>query len=228
LIAEVFLEAYDAAGRKVFRPDSRRTSGFRPTFPAGRFLSQPLKHWCSDFVDMRKFLAKCKYVSDQEQFGQKDYWQPPELFEETRKGDCEDFALWSWRQLMQMNYPCRFVVGRAGRFGAGHAWLTFEKDGRTYLLESLSWGIGLKMPRLRTLRYHPKYSMEWNGKTVSYYSHEDRKFDPSLQTAASLVGEWIYLWGFFWVRLVASVAKRLRAKLMGRSGVQHSSEGTPH
>jgi hypothetical protein len=215
LIAEVFPEAYDAEGRKVFRPDSRGSSGFRPTFPAGRFLSQPLAHWCSDFVEMRKFLTKCTYVSDQEQFGQEDYWQPPEHFEETRKGDCEDFALWSWRQLMQMNYPCRFVVGIAGRFGAGHAWVTFQKDGRTYLLEPLNWVMGLKMPRISTLRYQPKYSMEWNGRTVSYYSHEDRKFEPSLQMAAPLVGEWIFLWVSFWLRVVATVSKKIGSKLLG-------------
>jgi hypothetical protein len=220
LIAEVLPESYDIEGRRVFRPDSCRNSGFRPTFPAGRFLSQPLAHWCSDFTEMRKFLAKCTYISDQEQFGQEDYWQPPEQFEETRKGDCEDFALWSWRQLMRMNYPCRFVVGNAGRFGAGHSWVTFQKDGKTYLLEPLNWMIGLKMPRISTLRYHPTHSMDWDGKTVSYYSHEDRKFDPSLQRAVPLVGEWIFLWISFWLRFVAVVSKGIGFKLFGRRNIQ--------
>jgi Bacterial transglutaminase-like cysteine proteinase BTLCP len=197
LIAEVLPEFYDVEGRKIFRPDSRRHSGFRPTFPAGRFLSQPLKHWCSDLAEMRRFLAGCSYVSDQKQFGQKDYWQPPELFEESKKGDCEDFALWCWRQLLEMNYSSRFVLGTAGRYGEGHAWVTFQSDGKTYLLEALSWPVGLKMPRLSTLRYHPNYSMEWNDGNVSYYKHEDRKFSGSLRTILPLVGEWISLWVSF-------------------------------
>jgi hypothetical protein len=44
LIGEINPEWYDVEGRKVFRPDSRRKSGFKPTFPAGRYFSQPLKH----------------------------------------------------------------------------------------------------------------------------------------------------------------------------------------
>jgi hypothetical protein len=134
LIAEIVPEWYDIEGRKVFRPDSRRNSGFQPTFPAGRFISQPLKHWCSDFPGLRRFLVGCKYVSDQEQFGERDYWQPPEQFEENKKGDCEDFALWAWRQLLHLNYPARFALGSAGRYGEGHAWVTFQKDGKAYLL----------------------------------------------------------------------------------------------
>jgi hypothetical protein len=135
LIGEIIPEYYDAIGRKTFRPDLRRRSGFRSTFPPGRYLSQPLNTWCSDFADLRSFLSKCKYVSDKEQFGEEDYWQPPDKFEELKKGDCEDFALWTWRQLIHMNYPARFVMGTASRYGDGHAWITFEKDGKAFLLE---------------------------------------------------------------------------------------------
>lgn len=176
MIAEILPESYDVAGRKVFRPDSRRHSGFQPTFPVGRYLSQPLKHPCKDFIELRRFLAHCEYVSDKEQFGKRDHWQAPELFEESKKGDCEDFALWSWRQLLEMNYAARFVVGRAGRYGDGHAWVTFEKDGKHYLLESLGWAFGLTLPRLSVIRYKPKFSVGWDGKNVSYFEHEDKKF----------------------------------------------------
>ena len=62
-------------------------SGFQSTFPPGRFLSQPLKTWCSDFTELRNFLSNCKYVSDQEQFGEEDYWQPPDDFEQLKKGE---------------------------------------------------------------------------------------------------------------------------------------------
>jgi len=212
LIAEIMPECYDTDGRKVFRRDSRRKSGFKPTFPAGRFLTQPLKHWCSDLADLRCFLAACKYVSDEERFGERDYWQLPELFEETKKGDCEDFALWVWRQLLHMNYPARFVWGSAGRYGEGHAWVTFHREGRVYLFEPLSWTVGLKLPRLSILRYKPKFSISWDGEKVSYFEHEDKTIKASLLQIVSLVGEWLFFWAIFWLKVFPS---RLLKKLNG-------------
>ena len=209
LIAEIVREWYDVEGRKVFRPDSRRNNEFKPTFPAGRFVSQPLKHWCSDFGDIRRFLSGCKYVFDQEQFGQPDYWQPPEQFEDSKKGDCEDFALWAWRQLLHLNYSARFTFGRAGRYGEGHAWVTFQKDGKTYLLEPLSSAVGPKLPRLSIVRYKPKFSMSWDGEKISYFQHEDRKISYSLKQITSLLGEWFFIWATFWVKLGISLTRRL-------------------
>jgi hypothetical protein len=49
-------------------------------------------------------------VSDQELLGKLDYWQPPEDFEKRKKGDCEDFALWTWRQLLDMGYGAPLVA----------------------------------------------------------------------------------------------------------------------
>lgn len=212
LIAQILSESYDIAGRKVFRPDSRRHSGFRPTFPIGRFLSQPLKHSYSSLEEVRKFLAACKYVSDQEQFGEEDYWQPPEQFEENKKGDCEDFALWTWRQLLQLNYQARFVMGTSGRYGDGHAWVTFEKEGKGYLLEPLSWPVGLSLPRLSVVRYKPKFSVAWDGHKVFYYEHEDRKFKASIRQISSMVLEWMFFWSRFWVKLPVAILRRLKRR----------------
>jgi hypothetical protein len=212
LIAEIQSDAYDIAGRKVFRPDSRRHSGFRPTFPIGRFLSQPLKRPCSNLDELREFLTRCKYVSDQEQFGQKDYWQPPEHFEEGKKGDCDDFALWAWRQLLQMKYDARFVVGTAGRYGAGHAWVTFNKDGKSFLLEPLSSVFGPSLPRLSIIRYAPEFSVSWEGEKISYYEHEGRKFEGSFAQIVSLCLEWLFFWIRFWLTLPVKLGKRLLAR----------------
>lgn len=197
----------------MFRPHSRSHNAFRPTFPIGRYLSQPLGHPCADLSEVRLFLSSCKYVSDAEQFGREDYWQPPEEFEKNKKGDCEDFALWSWRQLLEMKYPARFVIGRATRYGDGHAWVTFEKEGKHFLLESLSWPIGLKLPRISTLRYKPRYSVSWDGQRVSYFEHQETKFNGSLQQVVFLVSEWVVLWAKFWARLLPSLGKGLVRKL---------------
>ena len=84
MIAEVDPDRYDVSGHKVFRPDQRR-QGLRSTAPFGRYVSQPLSVHCKNLEELRRFLAKCRQVSDQEQFGKRDYWQPPDEFEKTRK-----------------------------------------------------------------------------------------------------------------------------------------------
>ena len=81
----------------------------------GRYISQPLTINCSTVREVREFLVTCEYVSDKELFGKEEYWQPPEEFEKRKKGDCEDFALWTWRQLLNMGYDSRFVGGSSGR-----------------------------------------------------------------------------------------------------------------
>ncbi len=213
LIAEILPGAYDVEGRKVFRPDSHRHSGFRPTFPMGRFLSQPLQHPCSNFAEMRRFLAGCRYVSDENQFGRKDYWQPPEQFEEGKKGDCDDFSLWAWRQLIQMGYETRFVTGMVGRYREGHAWVTFKKDGKYFLLEPLSWPVGLWQPRLSIIRYKPKFSVTWDGEKITYYEHQDKKFDVPLPQIVFLCGEWLFFWTRLWLLFPLRLARHLLKRL---------------
>ena len=56
---------------------------------------------CNSLEDLRVFLRKCRYVSDEEQFGKKEYWMPPQDFERSRKGDGEDFSLYAWGQLLE-------------------------------------------------------------------------------------------------------------------------------
>jgi hypothetical protein len=190
MIAEVFPEAYDTEGRLTFRPDQRRRSHFPSSFPIGRYLSQPLSVECRNLEDLRSFLRKCRYVSDEEQFGLPDFWMPPEEFEKSRKGDCEDFALYAWRQVLSLGYSARFVGGKHGRYGEGHAWVTFKEDGKTFLLEPQARSNGPRLPRLSTLSYTPDVSVEWDGKKVHFYVHRERKFTPSVQQIPTLVLEW--------------------------------------
>ena len=171
---------------------------------------------------MWRFLANCEYVSDEEQFGEREYWQPPEQFEENKKGDCEDFALWAWRQLLHMNYNARFVTGISGRYREGHAWVTFEKDGRYFLLEALSWPVGLKLPRLSIFRYKPRFSVSWDGEKISYYEHKDRKFRGSLWETILLCNEWLFFWGKLWLLFPPRLGMRLIRRL-AKSGSKMKS-----
>jgi hypothetical protein len=147
---------------------------------------------------VRRFLKDCKYVSDKEQFNREDYWMPPEEFEKTKKGDCDDFALWTWRQFLGMGYKARYVVGRAGRYGDGHAWVTFEKDGKHFIVEPLSRFMGEKLPRLSFWRYFPSGSVEWDGRRLKYFIHEKPGHEPPSYLILKLLAEWVWFWCYFW------------------------------
>src|SRR5206468_9236743 len=109
MVAKFIFGSCDLHGKPVVQP--RKKHGFRPTFPMAAYLTQPLSVACKDLGEIRRFLAGCRYVSDNEQFGVRDYWMPPEEFERRKRGDCECAALWAWRQLLQLRYDARFVVG---------------------------------------------------------------------------------------------------------------------
>jgi hypothetical protein len=95
------------------------------------------------------WLRRCKYVSDPRLFGRPDYWQFPAGFEELRRGDCEDHALWAWRKLIELGYEAELMVGRQGPADSGcqnsddsgegwHAWVVYSQDGSRFLLEATS------------------------------------------------------------------------------------------
>jgi len=205
MIAEVFRNAYDASGRAVFRPSKHRYAKVSPNFPMGRHLTQPLSVLCGDLNEVRQFLLTCRYMSDSKQFGRRDYWMPPEEFERRRQGDCDDWALWTWRQLMHLGYPARFVCGYAGRYGAGHAWVTFERDGRTFIVESLAAWPGTTFPRLSTLRYQPMVSISWDGRTLKYFEHRPARSAVSFIDVAPYIPEWVW----YWLRTRALICARL-------------------
>ena len=197
MIAEIFPEAYDAVGRRTVRPDLRR-KGLRATAPMGRYVSQPLTAKCKSISDIREFLCTCKYVSDEVQFHKRDYWQPPDEFEKTKRGDCDCFALWTWREFLSLGYNARFVLGRAGRYGEGHAWVQFAIDGKNFLADPTRARIGVFMPRLSTLRYQPRLSVAWDGKQLSYYSHEVNKSTPPVLKLPPFVLDWLIFWVWVW------------------------------
>ena len=169
----------------------------------GRYVSQPLTIQCKTLEDVRKFLRGCRVVSDKELFGKEDYWQPPEEFEKRKAGDCEDFSLWTWRQLLAMGLDARVVFGRAGRYGIGHAWVMFFQDGKCFLVEPQARYLGLRFPRLSTLKYEPRFSVAWNGEVMRYYAHkDDPEFHPQWKLLISLIPEWTRIWGWVWLRVV--------------------------
>jgi len=57
----------------------------------------------NDIAAICEWLADCEYVRDP--VHERDFWQHPKTFEQLRKGDCEDHALWAWRKLTELGIP---------------------------------------------------------------------------------------------------------------------------
>ena len=90
--------------------------------------------------DIVAWLQTCEYVSDAEQFHERDVWQHPAAFERLRRGDCEDFALWAWRKLAEVGIDAEFCVGRVvcgdrSPCGQQHAWVIYRVDETAFLFE---------------------------------------------------------------------------------------------
>jgi predicted transglutaminase-like cysteine proteinase len=69
-----------------------------------------------------------------------DFWQHPRTFERLRRGDCEDYALWAWRKLVELGLEAELVSGTwrpAEGVAGGHVWVRYLHDGRQYILESV-------------------------------------------------------------------------------------------
>jgi hypothetical protein len=105
-------------------------------------------------------------------------------------------------------------MGRAGHYGEGHAWVTFQKDGKDFLLEPLSAALGLTMPRLSAIRYKPRYSVASDGEVISYYAHQEQKSSLPIHRIGSLILEWLWFWLRFVLRLVYLVGRKLLKKLV--------------
>jgi len=127
--------------------------------------------------DIEAWLKKCSYVSDPEQFEKEDHWMHPVEFEATRKGDCEDHALWAWRKLVDLGLRAEFVTGHHHAEGkdhetlppVNHAWVTFWENGRLYLMETTSKS-DLKRPFASTTRTHqPRFSV---NETFATFRHD--------------------------------------------------------
>ncbi len=86
--------------------------------------------------DICIWLSRCKYVLDEVLFLEEDFWQHPVTFEATRKGDCEDHALWAWRKLVELGVHAELVAGKAklndehhSGDATGHCWVIFRRNG---------------------------------------------------------------------------------------------------
>jgi hypothetical protein len=90
------------------------------------------------FDDVIEWLAGCTYATDPHLFQEPDFWQHPRTFEHLRRGDCEDFALWAWRKMVELGMDADLVIGRRvppTTANSRHAWILFRQEGNELLFE---------------------------------------------------------------------------------------------
>jgi hypothetical protein len=112
------------------------------------------------------WLRGCEYVGDEHLFHYDDFWQHPCTFEQLRRGDCEDHALWAWRKLCEMGIRAEFVCGRlvgdpsAGQ--SGHAWVVFHDAAGSYVLDPVIKDVALMVRPLDSVKadYIPEASVD--------------------------------------------------------------------
>ena len=86
--------------------------------------------------EVQDWLLGCRYEHDEVLFGEADFWQHPSTFERLRAGDCEDYAVWAWRKLIELGEDVDLVAGwcvRDGELDGRHAWLLLRRDGVEFL-----------------------------------------------------------------------------------------------
>ena len=128
-------------------------------------------HSVSEIVE---WLRGCTYVGDTLLFNELDFWQHPLTFEQLRKGDCEDHALWAWRKLKELHIPAEFVCGRSGPASAkgnqAHAWIHLQLGEEWYLMETVSDSQHRMTYSMDEIKYNycPALSIDTNFKTYCY------------------------------------------------------------
>ena len=92
----------------------------------------------SSVDDILDWLRGCRYETDANLFQEPDFWQHPRTFEQFKRGDCEDFALWAWRKLVELGLDASLVIGRRippGAENSRHAWIQFRHGETDFLFE---------------------------------------------------------------------------------------------
>ena len=116
--------------------------------------------------DVCRWLSECQYLSDHELFNETDFWQHPRTFENLRKGDCEDHALWAWRKLVELGHQAELFVGQwfegGGEEHDRHAWVVFEESGERFVLEAVIKDETAMIRRLPDVcaEYAPHFSVD--------------------------------------------------------------------
>lgn len=87
---------------------------------------------------VNSYMNQSKYISDQNNWGKKDYWATPGEFM-AKFGDCEDYAIAKFISLVKLGFrpdQLRVVAVKDLNLKVGHAILVVFLDGKTYVLDN--------------------------------------------------------------------------------------------
>ncbi len=106
-------------------------------------------------------LNKAKYITDEQNWGIKEYWSSPGEFM-ARFGDCEDYAIAKFVALGMLGFPAkdlRVVAVKDLNLKVGHAVLVAFIEGKTYVLDNQI----SQVVEAHTIRhYEPVFSINRN------------------------------------------------------------------
>lgn len=88
--------------------------------------------------EINKRMNKAKYITDNNNWGEKDYWATPGEFM-AKFGDCEDYAIIKYLSLRLLGFKeneVRVVAVKDLNLKIGHAILVAFVDGKTYVLDN--------------------------------------------------------------------------------------------
>lgn len=147
--------------------------------PFSWYLEGQIDTGAMDMEGMKMWLNACQYVSDDQLFNERDVWQHPLTFENLRKGDCEDFSLWTWRKLVEAGIETEFVAGWSVQPGGeyrGHTWVTFRKGVSTYVFDAVSCDTEHMIQPLEAVKdwYVPQVSVDHQLDQFVYGGYYDR------------------------------------------------------
>jgi Bacterial transglutaminase-like cysteine proteinase BTLCP len=136
--------------------------------------------------EVQEWLLACEYVQDESLFNEPDFWQHPRTFEQLRRGDCEDHALWAWRKLVELGYDADLVSGTVLRATedtaerGGHVWVMLRENGERLVFEAVAKAKSRMVRPLEEVRdrYRPEFGVDrqrqryaFNGALLAFNEH---------------------------------------------------------
>ncbi len=123
--------------------------------------------------DVCAWLLGCTYVGDEALFHEPDFWQHPNTFERLRAGDCEDFAIWAWRKLVELGYDADLVAGyclKNGALAGRHVWVLLRENAGVSLFEPVARARDHMLHPLSEVRdrYLPEFGVDRHAKRFTF------------------------------------------------------------
>lgn len=163
------MEKYERT--EVFLDDPHRLFGPDSNAPFSDYFYGELTKATADLDQLTSWLASCAWKS---QDPHRHEWLHPPAFEEQRRGNEKDHALWAWRALVERGFEAQLVSGRqfTHLFGwRDHTWVSFYDGSRQlYFLDaSLKGTDSLIVPeRIARKRLVPHVDVDRRQKTFQH------------------------------------------------------------